>query len=116
MFENQLILVVGLQYNRVFVKATDLSHQANAANQEDRYGNFVPSHRIEIDILNVLWGGRSFILHVRLHKIHLPRVVLADEPHLELICYRRAHRTKLCLSASETRSTDVWHTASCLAG
>src|SRR5688572_29897576 len=70
--EDQLILIVRFQHNRVLVKPTDLPDQTNTADQENRHRNLIASHGVEIDVLNIL-GGRSFVLHFRLHKIHQER-------------------------------------------
>ena len=77
MLKNQLILIVGLQYNRILVEAANFSHEPDATDQEDRYRHFVAPHGVEINILNILLGGSSFVFHFRLHKIHQGKGLLA---------------------------------------
>ena len=53
-FEDQLFLVVGFEYDGIFIESLDLSHQSNPTKKENRNKDFIATHRVEVYVLNAL--------------------------------------------------------------
>jgi hypothetical protein len=52
--KNKLFLVIGLQDDRVLVKAAESAHELDAAHKENSNRDLIAPDRVEINILDVL--------------------------------------------------------------
>src|SRR6476661_1663574 len=63
MLEDQLLLVIRFEHDRILVEPLDLPHEANSTKQENGDEYFVATHGVEIHILNALC--RQLVLHCK---------------------------------------------------